>query len=296
MTSGTGNPLPLHPRAHEAVRVWPDLTFDGLVHRNHKAILLSGRLDTSPVIVKILVSDEHFWWEKFRREVFAYTAFTSYNIPFTVPRLRRADINLGLLVVDYLPGSPVSDDRYPGPISLSTIEAIILEARRFGGWSPPKQIALQEHDYCARFERYNNFGILTADDVENLKRTLARAGARREFNHGDALPRNILITPDGPAFIDWEFTGMYLPGYDLALLWLLLARTPSARERVQDEVGAETLAMSAFWLNLVLIIAREIWQYQEFSDDMLKRDQVPDLQSELKQALERMRRCASVDR
>jgi hypothetical protein len=85
---------------------------------------------------------------------------------------------------------------------------------------------------------------------------------------------------------------MYLPGYDLALLWLLLARTPLARDRIQDEASARIFAPSSFWLNLVVIIAREIWQYRACSDDILKRDQVPDLRSELDHVLETLRRCA----
>ncbi|MGH3814768.1 MAG: hypothetical protein ACRDUV_20370 [Pseudonocardiaceae bacterium] len=43
--------------------------------------------------------------------------------------------------------------------------------------------------------------------------------------------------------LDWEFTGLYLPGFDLALLHTLITVTPHARNRIDRIVTEWVLAV-----------------------------------------------------
>lgn len=45
------------------------------------------------------------------------------------------------------------------------------------------------------------------------------------FAHGDLLPRNIVMTPEGPVLIDWECAGPMLSTWDPALLYISIPAT-----------------------------------------------------------------------
>jgi hypothetical protein len=68
----------------------------------------------------------------------------------------------------------------------------------------------------------------------------------------------VLDHPDGPVLIDWEWAGLYPPGYDLAFLWFSLVDVPGGRRHVETMVdtGEET-----FWLSALVI---QLWHLQWF--------------------------------
>ncbi|MGR6997510.1 hypothetical protein ACU686_04365 [Yinghuangia aomiensis] len=56
-----------------------------------------------------------------------------------------------------------------------------------------------------------------------------------------------------------EFVGYHLPGYDLAVLWSLLARDPLTRRHIgQVAQQGGSFARDAFLVNLMLVLVREI--------------------------------------
>ncbi|MGF6888564.1 aminoglycoside phosphotransferase (APT) family kinase protein [Nocardia sp. GAS34] len=78
--------------------------------------------------------------------------------------------------------------------------------------------------------RYHRLGLLTEHDRAALLQLLPAAGAADQFNHADLLPTNLMLLESVATVIDWEFAGLYLPGYDLALAYTLLgAATPAIR-------------------------------------------------------------------
>jgi hypothetical protein len=58
------------------------------------------------------------------------------------------------------------------------------------------------------------------------------------------------------ALLDWEFTGLFLPGFDLAMLSVLLAGTPGAAALLEDAV-CRTGAEEAYLVNLAVVLSRE---------------------------------------
>ncbi|HEY1616260.1 MAG TPA: phosphotransferase [Streptosporangiaceae bacterium] len=82
----------------------------------------------------------------------------------------------------------------------------------------------RQFDYSERIARYHAAGYFSDADRAALDRLTALSGPPRQFCHGDPLPDNMLITESGEwALLDWEFTGLFLPGFDLAMFHVLLA-------------------------------------------------------------------------
>ncbi|HUY46868.1 MAG TPA: glycosyltransferase, partial [Streptosporangiaceae bacterium] len=95
--------------------------------------------------------------------------------------------------------------------------------RRLSAWRPASGQFAPVWDYPDRVSRYHAAGYLTDADRDALQRLLAMCDQVGEIGHGDPLPSNLLLTGDGGcALVDWEFTGTFLPGFDLAMLHTLL--------------------------------------------------------------------------
>jgi len=77
----------------------------------------------------------------------------------------------------------------------------------------------------------------------------------------------MLRAPDGEwALLDWEFTGLFLPGFDLAMLQILLARTPAAADHI-EAIVAETGHRDAYLVNLAVVLSRELHIHQDLPED-----------------------------
>jgi len=86
---------------------------------------------------------------------------------------------------------------------------------------------------------------------------LTRCGEPWQLNHGDPLPGNMIRLPGGEwALLDWEFTGLFLPGFDLAMLSVLLAGTPGAADFVSD-LASRAGHEDAYLVNLAVVLSRE---------------------------------------
>lgn len=76
-------------------------------------------------------------------------------------------------------------------------------------WQPPAAPGIGTmFDYPDQFARYRHRGILTDNDYTTLHTLLPAAGAPNQFNHGDLLASNILLTHTTATVIDWEFAGL----------------------------------------------------------------------------------------
>jgi aminoglycoside phosphotransferase (APT) family kinase protein len=114
------------------------------------------------------------------------------------------------------------------------------------------------------------------------------------FGHGDPLPSNLLLTPDGNcALVDWEFGGLFLPGIDLAMLHTLLgARTPAVRT-VIDKIVADTGIEGPFAVNLAMVLTRELRIHRELPGTPERDKHLAVLDSAWAQARDRIHTAAS---
>lgn len=279
-------------RAHACV---PGLDLDDeVMHRTDKAVLLSGTLGDTAVVAKLLVDADPFWRAKFAAEIDTYRAFEKAPPPVPTPRLLAADPDAGILVVTRLPGGPVSRDRYPTTLHWHDVRAMLAAARDLTAWSPPDGLYPVVWDYPHRFHRYRTaYSLLDERDEATLNVLAAAAGAMR-IAHGDLLPANVLQSSGGvlTGVLDWEFTGLFLPGLDAALLWIVLGHLPAARHEVEQLAGSSVSQHAGFWANVATLCVRELRTHGELPDGPLRAARLPYLRATWDTVRDRVRELA----
>ncbi|NGO69922.1 aminoglycoside phosphotransferase family protein, partial [Streptomyces boncukensis] len=252
-------------------RICPDFNPVQLLRRHGRTVLLAGTAGRNSVIAKCLLDHSAAWVERFHHEIAAYRAFARHRPPVRIPRLVAADPDACVLVVERLPGRPVAAQRHPFESPpRGDLRAVLSALCRVNLWQPPVPLFKQPVDYAARISRFHELGLLTDRDLGDLQKLLhglarprERGGAPWQFCHGEALLTNVLLSPTGPALVDWEYAGWYLPGYDLATLWSVLGDAPLARRQIsQLAQTAGPAARDAFLVNLMLVLTREIRRYE----------------------------------
>lgn len=246
-------------------RICPDFAPVQLLRRSNRTALVVGTTGRSPAVAKCLLDQSPEWSDRFRLETAAYRAFVRHRPPVRAPRLVAADPENCVLVLERLPGRVVSVRRHPGEAPpRSDLRAAIGAFVRVNRWRPPSGVFDAPIDYAARLTRYHEIGLLTDRDLGDLQVLLrGLAHVPGQFNHGDAQLCHVLMSPAGPALVDWEHAGWYLPGYDLAVLWTALGRDPVTRRQIsQLAQSAGPAAQDAFLVNLMLVLTREIRTYE----------------------------------
>ncbi|MEU3663417.1 aminoglycoside phosphotransferase family protein [Streptomyces sp. NPDC032940] len=251
-------------------RICPEFSPVQVLRRSGRSVLLVGTTGRSTAVAKCLLDLSPAWGERIRHEIGAYRAFVRHRPPVRVPRLIAADPDNGTLVIERMPGRPAALQRHPLETPPRTdIRAALGAICRLNAWRPPAGTFDAPLDYAARISRYHELGLLTDRDLGDLQKLLhgiAHASGRQgmgQFCHGDALLSNILMSPAGPVLVDWEHAGWYLPGYDLATLWSVLADAPVARRQISQIAQAQgPAARDAFLVNLMLVLTREIRTYE----------------------------------
>jgi aminoglycoside phosphotransferase (APT) family kinase protein len=219
------------------------------------------------VVIKALRTGEEFWRAKFDHEIRLYQAFTEHPPPVRVPDLIHTD-GQRVLVTEYIPGSPVDGDRYPAqPLSARAVDTVLDTITAFARWNPPAGVLAPVFDYPDRIARYHKAGFFDERDRAALADLLSDTGPVCQANHGDPLPTNLLLTEQGGCvLLDFEFTGLFAPGFDLAMLHTLLADTPGAQTAVEALVGETNIEMG-FLLNQAMVLSRELRLHTELPDD-----------------------------
>jgi aminoglycoside phosphotransferase (APT) family kinase protein len=89
---------------------------------------------------------------------------------------------------------------------------------------------------------------LLGDTLRSLRRTIAERGAAEQLLHGEPHPGNLLITKDGPLFIDLETCCRGPVEFDLAHVpEAVVEHYPDADQNLLGECRGLVLAMVAAW-------------------------------------------------
>lgn len=243
---------------------------DELIREGEKSLLARGRHGDRPVMVKVLRTDEEFWRAKFAHEIRLYQAFALFPPPVRVPELVHTDGH-AVLVVEHIPGTMIDAERYPEhPLNAGTVDAVLEAITGFAGWSPPAEVLAPVFDYSERVERYHRTGFFDTDDHAALRNLLDQVPFPDQPAHGDPLPSNLLrLDSGGYALVDFEFTGLYLRGFDLAMLHALLTSTPGAQDRIDVVVREAGIEMS-FLINQAIVLSRELRLHAELPPGELR--------------------------
>ena len=305
-------------------RAVPGLTVGRVLCRGAKAVLVEATFDGRPVVAKVLTSTDRTWREALAREARIYLAFQEWAAPVAVPGLVAQDVGHRVLVIGHVGGRPVHVERHPPRLPPAVWWTVLAAAVRISRWMPPVSRVERVFDYPARITRYHGLGLLTGQDVDALRTLLPLAGGRWEFAHGDLLLSNVHLptaapvapvdprasrgsrVPDehdetgevhGPVTVlDWEWAGMYLPGWDLATLWLLAGATPGARGLIVATAGSDPAREAAFWVNAATAVTREIHTHAGLPGTPAVRERLNALHADRRQVGETLGRLAATAR
>lgn len=253
-------------------RICPEFHPVQVLRRVGRSVLVSGTAGRSAVVAKCLVDKAESSVERFRHEIASYRAFVRHRPPVRVPRLVAADPDECVLVIERMPGRVAALRRHLlDTPPRADLRAALGALCKLNLWQPPSSAFTRPIDYPSRLSRCHEQGLLTDRDLGDLQTLLhgavqghgSQGVALWQFCHGDALLTNVLLAPAGPALVDWEHAGWYLPGYDLATLWVVLGDAPMARRHISQLAQSQgSAARDAFLVNLMLVLTREIRAYE----------------------------------
>ncbi|MFD9336970.1 aminoglycoside phosphotransferase family protein [Streptomyces sp. NPDC060028] len=244
-------------------RICPEFAPVQVLRRSGRSVLLVGTTGRMTAVAKVLLDHSPEWRERYRHEIATYRAFVRHRPPVRVPRLIAADPENCTLVVERMAGRVAALQRHPVEAPpRADLRAALGAVRQVNGWRPAEELFGRPLNYGRRIARDYELGLLTDRDLGDLQKLLhgvKLSGTPWQFNHGDALLSNLLLSPAGPVLLDWEHAGWYLPGYDLATLWTVLGDAPAARAQISRLAqAAGPAARDAFLVNLMLVLTREI--------------------------------------
>jgi aminoglycoside phosphotransferase (APT) family kinase protein len=253
-----------------------------------KSLLALGRRDGRTVVIKALCTSEEFWAHKLAREIRVYRAFTQAPPPTRVPRLLHTD-GRTVLVLEHVPGRVADPARHPArPLPPAALDAVLSAVTALARWAPPPGALAPVFDYPDRVSRYHAAGFLDDGDATALRALLAELPPPGQPNHGDPLPSNLLLTAGGGcALLDFEFTGLFLPGFDLAMLHALLASTPGAQDRIES-LAAGAGIWPAFLVNQAMALSRELRIHAELPEGDLRASRLALLRPQWQALRERL--------
>ncbi|MER0246811.1 aminoglycoside phosphotransferase family protein [Streptomyces sp. HSW2009] len=249
--------------------VCPEFNPVQVLRRNGRSVLFVGTTGRTTAVAKCLLDHSPAWTERFQHEIAAYRAFVRHRPPVRVPRLIAADPESCTLVMERMPGRVATLHRHPTePPPRADLRNALAAIYRINTWRPPSGLFDAPIDYGARLARYHELGLLTDRDMSDLQQLLRGIAQGRQgqgqFCHGEAVLSNILFAPSGAALVDWDHAGWYLPGYDLATLWVVVGADAAVgrRQIAQVAQSAGCDARDAFLVNLMLVLTREIRMYE----------------------------------
>jgi hypothetical protein len=272
---------------------FPGLRIDAMLHHDGNSLLATGHADGEPVMIKALADGDPSWRHRQRHEISVYQIFAKHPPPVRVPRLVHTDGNR-IVVMERLAGTTLGSGRYPRVLTGPEVRAAISLVGRLHDWQPLPDGFRPVFAYRDRIARYHATGYFTEADRRAVERLLARCGQPWQLNHGDPLPGNMLHLPSGEwALLDWEFTGLFLPGFDLAMLSVLLASSPGAAGIISDAVRA-TGHDDAYLVNLAMVLSRERRIHRRLpGDHPLRLARIPMIEDAWARARDHLRHAAA---
>ncbi len=223
---------------------------------------------TGPVCVKRALPRlrvQQLWEAPIRRNAYevAYMEFARAVVPGVTPKILAHDAEAGLFVMEYL-----APDRHPvwkaqlkeGHVDTDTARAVGAQMARIHAASAadrsiPQRFPTDEIFYSIRLEPYLDATARVHTDLAPRLKQLVDTTfqTKRVLVHGDIAPKNILVGPKRPIFLDCECAWFGDPAFDLAFclnhLLLKCLWCPAARPAFLTSFTAlaETYLVGVTW-------------------------------------------------
>ncbi len=208
---------------------------------------------------------QQLWEAPIRRNAYevAYMHFAQQVVPGGVPKILAHDPESGLFVMEYLAPEhhPIWKNQLRnGDVDTPTARAVgaqmvSIHAASAIDASIPNRFATDEIFYSIRLEPYlDATARIHSDLAPRLKQlTDTTFRTKRVLVHGDIAPKNILVGPTRPIFLDCECAWFGDPAFDLAFclnhLLLKCLWCPAARPKflTSFDALAQTYLKGVTW-------------------------------------------------
>jgi aminoglycoside phosphotransferase (APT) family kinase protein len=154
--------------------------------------------------------------------------FAGAAVPGSAPAVRAVDPDAKLFVMDYLDPATHTvwkSELLDGRVSVGFAEAVgtRLAALHAAAIAQPGLAETFSNDALFRAIRLEPYFAAAAERHAELEEPLqalieSTAAVKRTLVHGDISPKNILMGPDGPVFLDAECATWGDPAFDLAFV------------------------------------------------------------------------------
>lgn len=206
--------------------------------------LASGPACIKRALSRLRVSAEwHAPVERNRYEL-QWMVCAARTIPEAVPQILGADDELGMFVMRYLEPAEFplwkQQLRDANAVTATAAEVGARLARIHAATAGDREVAARfdtdDTFFAIRLEPYLLATARVHPDLAHALEELVEttAGEKRALVHGDVSPKNLLIGPGGPVFLDAECAWYGDPAFDLAFclnhLLLKCLWVPAARE------------------------------------------------------------------
>jgi len=269
----------------------PDLKQQAEIKRildsSGKCFVAIGVKEDKPVFIKSLLPNATEWKEKFSHEIALYRLFQQTSPSIKLPQLIYAEENDALLILDYIEGQTLESERYlTTALSSNDIHEILQITKALAAWKPKDISMFSAWNYHERLQKYRKRELFSDKEARHLSNLIDSYKEPFEIAHGDLLLKNIIRTPKQEyVLIDWEFSGLFMPGFDLALLHTIMFRDKDSRKAIENEVSLNRIELP-FLINKAMIIARETHIHRELPDDMPIKKEILDLLAKEKETLQ----------
>jgi hypothetical protein len=191
---------------------------------------------------------------RFTNELRVNRLLNSERPPVPTPALLAHNVHEQSLTFEALRGTPLGP-KYPQALDPAEIDAILVFARDLEPYSPRRRWLRRFHP-ARRLSLARTAGLLDDNEASALLALARQRHRKLRFAHGDVTARNVLAHENGLALIDWEWAGLYPPGYDAAFLWFSLGEVEGGRAHIERSLKIDE---QTFLLCALLI---ELWHLQ----------------------------------
>ncbi|GAB3841603.1 hypothetical protein [Dactylosporangium cerinum] len=224
------------------------------IRMSRDEVVFRGRFHAETVTIKIRITDTAEARARFVHRVHVYAEFGPTPPPVVAGAYRWSD-NDRFLILSGGPGTMLQTREEPDPALTSAhLRDVVAAAAQLSTWRPDREDAeIWQVDHHRMIDERRRAHTITDDTARRLHDLVDWCEPVRMFAHGSLTMHCVKQLPSGRlTFTGFDRAGMYLPGRDLATLYVTLPHDDHAGHRhILDRV-IEVDALEPFAVNLFL--------------------------------------------
>jgi ADP-ribose pyrophosphatase YjhB (NUDIX family) len=230
-----------------------------LADHNDRFCYYEAVLDSKPVWIKYLCSQDLFWRQIFLNEQSFYKAHAcnlrgGINIPQCLTNKAGE-----YLVLEHLVGKAITPIRFSKniPLVATEIEKLYLALNHLSSYDKGQIDVVFDKGYLLKqVEKAKEAKTLSNDRLDAIERLVGCTAFPLVICHGDFLLRNIIKQNDQFYIIDWEYFGRSVRFWDLATLWCQFIGKSDFQNILLSTVPGEFV--NEFTLTTIVILIKEL--------------------------------------